>query len=330
MNALATPMPSPLPRRGLQGFLGAILAGLAAGGFAWVALAGHNILLQSLMLLVPVPLYLAGLGIGRSDAIVAMLLSAAIITIGAGTNAMLVLLIVFMCPILFICLLATRYRYDDAGNLFWYPTGRILTLLTLYPVCVYGLASLLAGTGGIEAVVHNVAVEAVERMFKGESSAMNNPEMKSLAVNQLTAILPISVLIAWITSLSITGIWSQIALTGNKMALRPMPNITEIELPMSLLVLLAIMVLLASFFDGQIAYFARGVIIPLALPYFLVGIGLMHLWARYRKHKTVWLTAFYFMMFFQWPIILVAIGGVLEPWLHLRNKITTWTAARNK
>lgn len=332
MNALTTPMPSPLPRRGLQGFLGAILAGIAAGGFAWVALVfgGQNILFQGLILLVPVPLFMAGLGIGRSDAIVAMLLSAAIITVSVSTQTMLALLIIYLSPVLFLSLLATRYRYDEQGNLFWYPTGRLLTLLTLYPVCVFGLASFLAGTGGMEAVVRNASVDLFGMLFKNEPAVLNSPEMKALAVDRLTNNLPVGILLAWISSLAVTGIWSQVALTGNKMALRPMPRITDLDLPMSLLVLFAIMVLLASFFDGQVAFFARCVLIPLALPYFLVGVGLVHLWAQNRKYKAMWLTGFYFSLFFGWPIILSAIGGVLEPWLHLRKKITGWTAARNK
>lgn len=325
MTSIATPLPSPLPRRGLQGFLGAILAGVAAGGFAWVALGSgmNNILLMGFILLVPVPLFMAGLGIGRSDAIVATLVAAAAMTVSVGAENMLILLIVYLCPVLLLCLLATRYRHDEKGHLYWYPTGRLLVLLVLYPVFVYMLVSFLAGAGGIENVIRNGVTTVVDAAFLEEGAAqLNTPEMKLFTVNKVTALLPMSIITGWIFAIVTTGLWTQIALAGNKMALRPLPSLTDIELPISFLVLLAIMGLLAGFYSGQVAYFARSVLMPLTLPYVLVGIGLVHLWARRRKHKIMWLLAFYILLFFQWPGIFVAAIGVLEPWLHLRARIS--------
>ncbi len=324
MTVIAPPMPSPLPRRGLLGFLGAILAGMTAGGFAWVAYnyGVNSILVMGFILLVPVPLFVAGLGIGRSDAIVATLVAIAATIFYIGVENTYLLLIIFLCPVLLLCLLATRHRYDSKGNLFWYPTGRLLTFLVLYPVSVYALISLLAGAEGIEGVIRNGISSMFDVTFKDSSTAAAYPpEMKQLMINNFTALLPAALITGWVFVIAITGLWSQIALTSNKTALRPMPGITDIDLPMSLLVLLAIMGLLAMFYSGHVAYFARSVLLPLSLPYLVVGIGLMHLWARRRKHKAAWLVAFYILLFFQWPGVLVAAAGVLEPWLHLRARI---------
>ncbi|MEQ1652916.1 MAG: DUF2232 domain-containing protein, partial [Hyphomicrobium sp.] len=155
-----------------------------------------------------------------------------------------------------------------------------------------------------------------------DPSGLYTPEMKKFTVNQLTALAPTIFMVSWIIVLAITGIWTQVALTSNKLALRPMPSLMDMDIPMALLVLLAIMGLMAGFFSGPVAYFARSVLVPLSLPYFFVGVGLMHLWARQRKHKHIWLVAFYIFVFFlRWPVILVATIGVLEPWFHLRTRI---------
>ena len=124
--------------------------------------------------------------------------------------------------------------------------------------------------------------------------------------------------------------WAQIALTSNKLALRPMPSLVDIDLPMAYLVLLAIMVLLAYFYEGSVAYFARGTLVPMSMPYFMLGLGVIHLWARQSKHKSIWLTLTYFLLMLQWPMVLVAALGVVEPWLHIRTKITAKAARLRK
>ena len=332
MTTVATPKPSPLPHRGVPGFFGAILAGLAAGGFAWVgvALGPHYFFFIGFLLLVPVPLFLAGLGIGRSDAIVATLIFAALVIMEMREWAPYFLAI-YALPALILCLLATRYRYDETGQLFWYPTGRLLIILALYPVLVYGLVSALADSKGIEAVMHNVSTIFVDKLLQsGPNNGLDSPENRLRVIANVTTLLPVCALIGWIFALAISGMWAQIALTSNKLALRPMPSLVDIDLPMAYLVLLAIMVLLAYFYEGSVAYFARGTLVPMSMPYFMLGLGVIHLWARQSKHKSIWLTLTYFLLMLQWPMVLVAALGVVEPWLHIRTKITAKAARLRK
>lgn len=333
MTALAsTAPPSPLPQRGIQGFFGAILAGLAAGGLCVLIFGSenHNAFLAGAILLMPIPLFLAGLGIGRGDAIVAAVVSAAVMTIGLNAKIMMVMLAVYVLPVLLLCLLALRYRYDDHGDLFWYPAGRLLTALTLYPIIVFGLFSMMSGNVDLEGLLRDMMTGMLDTALKLETTptVLNDPEIKKDVVAMIVSILPGMFTASWILVILTNALWAQYALANNKAALRPMPKLTEMELPSWLLVLLALMGLLASFFDGPVAYFAQNTLLPLSLPYFFVGMALMHVWAERRKHKMLWLIAFYVLVGISgWPAVLVTAAGVLEPWLHLRAKIT---AARKR
>jgi len=325
-----TAKPPALPQRGIAGVLGAILAGVISGSLAWVSLVygATTPLLIGLVLIVPVPIFFAGLGLGRGDALVAAVVAMATIALLLNVPVMLMLTGVFILPALMLCLLALRHRYDDAGTLYWYPAGRLITALVLYPLVVFACFSLFLQDEGIEKILRDTIAPALDAVFKNPETAkaMNGtvtPEMVTRSTNMLVSILPGVTSLSWITTLLVGALWTQFTLMTNHVALRPIPSMTEADLPAWLLILFAIMALLAMFFDGQVAYFARNTLLPLSLPYFCLGTSLVHLWATQRKHKMLLLFVFYFLVIgIVWPVVFVALAGVLEPWLHLRQRLT--------
>ncbi|MEJ0063587.1 MAG: hypothetical protein WDO70_10440 [Alphaproteobacteria bacterium] len=334
MDMEAITPPSPLPRRGVQGFLAAVLAGLFAGVLSVIAISSQNsLLLSGLVLIVPVPLCLVGLGVGGGDAIVAAMVATATIMFGVNDIVMtMAIVVVYILPALLLCLLALRYRYDGDKNLYWYPAGRLLTAVAVYPVIAFGLLCLFAGNGGIEKTLHDAFAQYFEQMIafdndlsKADKAALI--ESIKAPLDMLIAVMPGLTISFWMTGMMVSAMWAQYALTANKMALRPTPCLTDLDLPYALLILLALMGLIGFFFVGPAAYFARNTFLPLSMPYFFVGISLMHLWAGKRSHKYLWLLGFYVLIMFGWPAIVVAAVGVLEPWLHLRIKINGKTKA---
>jgi len=325
----ASATPSALPQRGVAGVFGAVLAGIAVGLLAWAAIVKGNEhpLLIGFILVMPVPLFLVGLGVGRGDILVAAVVAMASLTVALNVEAMLLLTAIYVLPVLLLCLLALRHRYDEHGTLFWYPTGRLVTALILYPIAVYGCFSVMIGGQGVEHFLQETFTPVMSTWLAKPEIAKSLPMAPSTDIaKQLTvglvALLPGMMILSWIVSILVSALWTQFTLLSNHNALRPVPGLDEFDLPTWLLPLFAIMTLLSFFFEGQVAYFARNTLLPLAIPYFVLGVALFHLWAKPRKSKMLLLVLFYLLLSLGYPIVFVALAGVLEPWLHLRQRMT--------
>lgn len=324
--------PPALPQRGVAGVIGAVTAGVAVGLLAWAAIVkGNNYpILMGLVLVMPVPLFLVGLGVGRGDMLVAAVVAMASLTYFLNVHLMLYLTALYVLPVMLLCLLALRYRYDEQGTLFWYPAGRLVTALALYPIAVYGCFSAMIGGNGVEHSLHETILPQMNTLLASPEIAKNlaeapSDDMARMITTGLVTLLPGMMILSWIVSILVSGLWTQFTLLSNGNALRPVPRLDDFELPAWLLPLFAIMILLSFFFEGQIAYFARNTLLPLVVPYFVLGVALFHFWAGQRKNKLMLLILFYLFLSFGYPIALVALAGVVEPWLHLRQRIGTRT-----
>lgn len=321
--------PPVLPQRGLSGFVLAIAAGLSAAGLGWVSLVyGMNYpFLLVAVALIPVPLFMVGLGVGRSDAIVATMVALGSMALLINVPLMAIVGVLFVIPTLMLSALALRHRRDAAGVLYWYPTGRLLTALVLYPLFIFSAFAFFVRETGMQKMLVDFLTPAINTLMNSPEALQSmptppTPELVERAVTMTTALMPGMMILSWCCTLLVAALWTQFTLMTNKMALRPLPQLTDFDLPAWLVVLYAIMVLLAVAFEGEIAYFARNTLLPLSLPYFFVGTSLVHLWASRRKNKMMVLFLFYFFVIgIVWPVVLVALAGVLEPWLHLRQRI---------
>jgi hypothetical protein len=318
-----------LPQRGVAGVFGGIAAGCASGGLAWAALIlGHQFpILMGFILVVPLPIFLAGLGIGRIDALVAAFVAIASSTYLVNVQMAAVLAIVYIIPALLLSLCALRHRHDSQNVLYWYPAGRLVTALALYPVIVLGGVAIAFSDMGLEKYLHDLLLPAADKLIHipevlQKIETHDIPQMTDKFAFVLAKIMPVMLILPWFSMIIVSALWAQFTLMSNNLQLRPIPHLKDFDLPHWLLLLFAIMVLLAMFFEGQIAFYARNTLLPFSVPYFVLGTSLVHQWASQKKHKTMLLIGYYCLICTFYPIIFVALAGVMEPWLHLRQRIT--------
>ncbi len=334
---------SVLPDRGTEGMIGAVIAGLASGGLSWLSLkyGGGGTLLLGFVFLAPLPLFAVGLAIGRSDVIVAAAVAVGSMMYFLDIQHMAVLALVFVLPALMLCLLALRYRQDDAGKVFWYPAGRLIMALVLYPIALLAILCLIFHDPGLQKVIASHLQPLVEQMMQYPKLQQQfnvlmppdkqTPEMIQGAVLQAAGTVPSVLMMIWLPFILINALWTHFVLLSNGHALRPIPKLDEFDLPPALLIFFAIMIVLAVAFEGSVAFFAKNTLLLLAIPYFVLGASLFHLWAGKKRHKILLLVFFYaFLMVPPYVFTgLVAMAGVLEPWLHLRQRIAGTYKAKN-
>ena len=76
--------------------------------------------------------------------------------------------------------------------------------------------------------------------------------------------------------------------------------------------------------SGSFEYVGRNLAITLSIPFFLVGLAVVHTLVRQLKSPGIALAAFYFFMVISsWAIFVAAVIGFFEPWNKLRQKFNT-------
>jgi hypothetical protein len=99
--------------------------------------------------------------------------------------------------------------------------------------------------------------------------------------------------------------------------LRPSPSLEDLEAPKSFIILLGLSILLSWVGVGSLELLGKSSTVVLILPFFLVGLGVVHRLIQKTPFATAGLTIFYFLLFlFLWPALFVILLGILKPWIE--------------
>jgi Predicted membrane protein (DUF2232) len=296
---------------------GLVAAALFASVAAGTALAGI------LFCLAPLPICLAGLGWGWRAAAVAAL-SGTIVASVLGVNLAAFFAVTF-APIAVLCYLALLSRPAPqeaaaATALEWYPIGRLV-----------GWAAVIAGALVSALIVIGYDPEAYRDSIK---QMLENPAFKDLDpegnlfteenVTKLTDVfaraLPVFLSSAWF-NIALFNLWlAGVVIDASGRALRPWPQLDALELPNAFFLAFTAS-LVGSFVPGLPGLLASAFAGALLFAYVLQGLAVLHAFSRGVPFRTLLLASVYLaILFLGWPAIAVAILGLSEPLLHLRER----------
>lgn len=296
---------------------------IAIGGGCVSALASLAFLTRSpaglmFVYLAPLPLLLVGLGLGSRlavfSAVAGLVLSG---LIGGGMAAMVFGMVNGLPALLVIRQMLLSSTAAD-GQTLWYPPGGALSMVTVAGGGMLAMAFLyLSGGGGMQAAVAEHLNEAFLTMWP------NLPgEDRVSIVAVLTPFFPGAVTAVWVGLVCLNSVVAQGLLARLGHNLRPTPVYADLELPDWISWFLVGAAALALVGTGQVEYLGRNLALIFALPFFLLGLAVIHTVARRMPAPRVLLSGFYLvMMLFGSALIAVAGIGLIEQWIGLRRRI---------
>jgi hypothetical protein len=136
----------------------------------------------------------------------------------------------------------------------------------------------------------------------------------------LARALPAAFAIVWLT-ITLFNLWiAGLIVDASGRALRPWPDLHGLELPNALVLVFAV-ALAASFLPGVAGLLATGFAGAMLFAYVLQGLAVIHVYSQGLPLRGVLLTGIYFgILLLGWVAILVAIVGLAEPLLGLRQR----------
>ncbi len=219
-------------------------------------------------------------------------------------------------PVMLLVRQALLARPRPGGTYAWYPPGLLTAWLTGYALAGIGAAILLLG--GPEAMhqsLRGVLAVVLDRVYGTELP--NRDEVAST----LASIIPGIVAASWMVTAVINAALAQGVLARFSANWRPSPSLVALELPIWLHIALGVTAA-AVVFGGAARFIGINAMIALSVAFCLGGLGVLHAAARRLSHPTMVLVCFYMTAaLFGWPLLVVAILGLLDIWLGLRRRL---------
>jgi hypothetical protein len=294
---------------------GAALCGAFAAGPYVAALSGTR---ASLILVYfsQLPLFIAGLWGGVAAAALACLTASLILLITSNTLAVIVFVALNVVPAILLVRQALLARAEGDGAIEWYPPGLLAAWLT--GLCLTVILLSLVLLGGPEAVgttMREMLAPALDRLF--DERTPGRDEMAGL----LAMIMPGVVAASWMVMTLTNGSLAQGLLTRLGASWRPSPALAALSLPTWVLALL-LLAAMATAFGGTLRFVGVNAIVVLTVPFCLAGLAVLHAIAHRFSRPAVPLVGFYVVAgLFGWPLLLVAVLGLLDTSIGLRRLI---------
>ncbi|MGE5547554.1 MAG: DUF2232 domain-containing protein [Solirubrobacterales bacterium] len=261
----------------------------------------------------PLPLFMAGLGLGIGPAVIAGAAGAGGVALAAGGASVLPYAIAVALPAMLVTERALLWRTLPDGSQEWFPPGLVLARLT-----AAGLALILIGTAlvsdhpdGVRGWVAELIGRTLEMMAPEVT-----PERRQMAVEWWTPLFPAMVLASWQVMAVVNATAAQALLVRMGHARRPTPAYRELWLPDWLGVVLAASAATAVLAQGDPGYVAANLTAVVLVPFSLLGLAGVHRWAAGRPHARLALAVTYGLLVLAqaWAAMAVAGLGVVRFW----------------
>jgi hypothetical protein len=289
---------------------------LAAGllsAFLFLSLAKGIALGVVLSYVAPLPLMMAGLGIGMGASVIAGAVGAAAVAVVVGGVSILPYAVAAALPALVVTNRAGLWRTAPDGSTEWYPPGHVLAWL-----CAAGVALMLVGTAlvsghpdGVRAWVMDTIARTLD-LVAAEIPA----EQRAKAVTWWAPLFPAMVASSWLVMAVANATGAQGLLARLGRARRPRPAYRELRLPDWLAVLAVLAGLAALVMGGDAGYVAVNLAVVTLVPFMFLGLAGIHQWALGRPYARMVLAVTYgvLVLAFGWAALAVAGLGLVRFW----------------
>ncbi len=322
--------------RGFFGYGLDALAGVLSAFILGFAISHAGSVLILLAYLATVPLFLAGLGAGFASGLVAVVCGTAGLFATAPPEVATFYAIADSFPALVLVFIATRQRVTSIGR-FYLSEGAILSALVIYPCLIFiaAYAATMNTDGGLLKMTQDafagISTQATKML--SDNGQQVTPEMTlklTQYLDMVARMAPALGMCAWFFSTLIALVAAQSFLCQKQWNLRPAFSLSELRVPVWLLVLAAASIGAAAFAPEPYNYVGLNLSLVLSIPFFLIGLAVIHALAARSRYATAILVVFYILISVAITLVpFVALLGAVDEIADFRKRLTGKTASKN-
>lgn len=272
--------------------------------------------------LAPLPMLLVGLDHGPRTAIIAGASGVIVTGFSGGAVSGGMFAIIHALPVWIIVRQALLKRTAEDGKTEeWYPAGYILSILSvfgagmLFTAMVWSLGEEGGLQGRIESyldMIFTFMMPTVDEIARGE------------LVQAMSPLFPGYLGTSWVVMAAVNATIALAILTRVQRIERPKTKLADLVLPDWSSWFLIVSAGVALLGQGELEYFGRNLALILAVPFFFLGLAVVHSVARQVTFPGMLLAAFYIVLFLSgWIAMVVIAAGLVEQWVGLRQRFIT-------
>jgi len=277
--------------------------------------------------LAPLPLLLVGLDNGIKAVTVAGVSGIVIAAIAGNMHSGGLFTIIHAFPAWVIVRQALlRDTAPGAENVEWYPAGSILCILSVFSAGLLMVAAVWSQgeVGGLQGLVRSYLDQVFTYMMPMDEAVRGD------LVRLMTPLFPGYMGTSWVVMAAFNASIAMTVLTRFQRTERPKTKLANLMLPdwMSWFIVAAASVALLG--QEELEFFGRNVALILAVPFFFLGLAVVHKLACHIAYPRMLLTAFYMALILSgWIAMVVVAAGIAEQWFGLRRYFENPGEGRN-
>ncbi len=257
------------------------------------------------------PLFLIGLGLGLRPLYGATLVASLTVLAFEGPLMGIEFLVGSVLGPVFLVNRALLHRKTSSGKN-WYPASLLLRDITL----IAGLIMVI-GLGLYLYFIQSIDVRALIKVILETFDPQKHMQNGEALLQTMFTLLPGFFAFSWFLMMLFNGTIAQGILVRQKRNLRPSPTLGELETPKSFLIALGVSLALSFVGLGALELLGKNAALVLILPFFLVGLGVVHRWLHKFTYASFALALFYLLLILLfWPAFFVIVLGILKPWIE--------------
>jgi len=201
----------------------------------------------------------------------------------------------------------------------WYPLGDMLCWLTMLAAGMLVLLAVAAAAGenGLSALV----ALNLDQFLQSIAPDMDPGHLET-TVGIMAPLFLGAAGVSWLLMIVVNASLAQGLLVKLGHNLRPSPPYGNLQLPQWMSWPLVGSAALALLGTGEMEYTGRNLVMILAVPYFFLGLTVVHAWAHRVAFTGTALVFFYLMLvLWGWSALMVAGIGVIEQWTGLSRRL---------
>lgn len=268
------------------------------------------------------PVAATGFGLGPMPAAVAAALAAVVIFASAPAGGLLSWFVLTSAlPVLAVVYFSMRRRESGDGAVSWFPLGHLLGILTAFGLAFLVVAfAVFAGSPG--------ALQGGELdPFRQMTQHLSPEEMETLR-RLVVSSFPGLAAAGWVVMIASNCAIAYLALRRWGTPLRTEARFHDTEAPLWPLGVVVAGALLSQAGETAALYGTNAMIIA-GVPFFLVGLAVVHRVSVNWRARTLALVMMYIMIMLSlWPALVVCLIGIAERWLRLRDRVAATEASR--
>ena len=297
----------------------AVGAGLLSAVMAMTFLVG----LPAAVLIVymaPLPLILSGLAMGPRASLISVIAGFFGIGLFGGLLEAGIFSLVHALPAWTMTRLALLQNTTTASNgsavIDWYPPGPVIGALACLGASLILVAAIMAAGPGLQELVSTHLYQVFTVM-----APLIDEGQRHQIITLLAALFPGVAAASWVVMATVNTTLAQALLVRMGHNIRPSPTYAAFELPQWTSLPLVAAATLAFLGTGNMEYIGRNLALVLAVPYFFLGLAIVHSVARRMAMAGLLLVTFYFVIVISgWAALAVVGIGLFEQWIGLRNR----------